>query len=910
MKRLFLVLFISILSVFNSFSAQFISGFITYKHIDGNKFRVIYETIRDCRGTPISNFTLTVYDGYNKKFVSLARISIEDITLNRVGICSPNNKPGNQGQEKHTFIYDLDLDSFDGGSFKSVCQIYFGVDFCCRNSAIDTYSPGNGFVECMMDRCLVSDNSGPISINTNSFYVVRNNPIYFNPMSADTIDKDLLIFELATPLNGFSSPEQFTGNYSNRYPISPLCNQTGQLNCSASPLNNQPRGLYHDSINGNLIFTPTSNSEVTSFVYKIKEYRYINGVKRLIGYYYLDQLVIVQMYADKVFPTLTKNTLKLNHTFKVGETKTIKFDVQQSDTFKVDSVRMFCFNPIDGSSISINQKWRPEASFTWTPKCEDYRKEPYILLLYFYNENYYVNYQQSIAINIYVEKDLDIGNDTVICKNGTFDLKSNIQGKYKWNGNNADTFQTFQARISGKHWIDVDRKSCILSDTIYLKELTNIPKINLGLDTVVCNQPENSAITISTIHEPYVKYRWNIDTSNTNSFIYYRDSGILALEGENVCGKERDTIYISRDSIPQMSLGEDTLICDASSFDIHPKVKGNGFYYWNDGSTGSSLNISQEGIFHLKYENVCGSAKDTIEVKFLSTPNVFLGNDTIICKGAYPTLKSNFKKADYLWSDGSTKDSLLTKASGIYSVTLINQCGVVKDTIEISEIVAPKVKLGTDTSICLPISLYMNAYHPYSVYSWNTGDTTSKIYAGAAGLYHVRVENKCGFSMDSITINPLTIPLFQLQNDTALKIPFTYRIGIESIEGSCIWNTGDTTSKITVNQPGTYILTISNECGSSVDSVTLSESTDINTLTKFGIKIFPIPTDNILNIETETNLSSIEIYDVNGRLILQNNTDGIKLYTIDLSELGKGIYIIKLNTLNGSFRSKILVSEN
>lgn len=70
-------------------------------------------------------------------------------------------------------------------------------------------------------------------------------------------------------------------------------------------------------------------------------------------------------------------------------------------------------------------------------------------------------------------------------------------------------------------------------------------------------------------------------------------------------------------------------------------------------------------------------------------------------------------------------------------------------------------------------------------------------------------------------------------------------------------------------------------------------------------KVFPVPFKNELKINSSEN-SSFEIYDIQGRLILQNTfSENIKINT-DLFE--KGIYIIKLNS-NGKISSKKIVKN-
>lgn len=74
------------------------------------------------------------------------------------------------------------------------------------------------------------------------------------------------------------------------------------------------------------------------------------------------------------------------------------------------------------------------------------------------------------------------------------------------------------------------------------------------------------------------------------------------------------------------------------------------------------------------------------------------------------------------------------------------------------------------------------------------------------------------------------------------------------------------------------------------------------------IVLFPNPTSNKLAIRTNTDISdfNIEIVDLFGRSIFQQEYSGDGLEIIDLSQFPKGSYILVLKTKNRSFTKKIL----
>ena len=71
------------------------------------------------------------------------------------------------------------------------------------------------------------------------------------------------------------------------------------------------------------------------------------------------------------------------------------------------------------------------------------------------------------------------------------------------------------------------------------------------------------------------------------------------------------------------------------------------------------------------------------------------------------------------------------------------------------------------------------------------------------------------------------------------------------------------------------------------------------------VKIYPNPTTNVLNIETVSDLKSIELYDVNGR-ILEINKLNHNRAVFDFSKYKVGLYFVKITTEDGSKIEKII----
>jgi hypothetical protein len=72
-----------------------------------------------------------------------------------------------------------------------------------------------------------------------------------------------------------------------------------------------------------------------------------------------------------------------------------------------------------------------------------------------------------------------------------------------------------------------------------------------------------------------------------------------------------------------------------------------------------------------------------------------------------------------------------------------------------------------------------------------------------------------------------------------------------------------------------------------------------------SINIFPNPANSIINIECNSIINSIELYDIQGR-ILQTDLSDSNITVFDVSNRPKGLYFLKINTDNGSKVEKLV----
>lgn len=246
-------------------------------------------------------------------------------------------------------------------------------------------------------------------------------------------------------------------------------------------------------------------------------------------------------------------------------------------------------------------------------------------------------------------------------------------------------------------------------------------------------------------------------------------------------------------------------------------------YLWSDASALQTLNVNTAGTYWVIISNSCGTITDTITLVQSSPPISTLGNDTVYCGNFTATLDAGTITTSYLWSDGSTDQTISVNQVGNYWVQLNNNCGTVSDTIHIIQAPPPIVNLGNDTSFCGSFSASFDVTCLACTYLWSNNAITPQLNITTSGILIVLVSNLCGVASDTVLINLDPFPSITLPRDTELCAPEGYLIPAYSNIENILWSTGDTSQSINIPYAGNYWAYVGNSCGYDVDTIKISE---------------------------------------------------------------------------------------
>ncbi len=361
------------------------------------------------------------------------------------------------------------------------------------------------------------------------------------------------------------------------------------------------------------------------------------------------------------------------------------------------------------------------------------------------------------------------------------------------------------------------------------------------------------------------------------------------------CGRVwPDLIHIEVHDPIQLNLGPDTSACDANLINIDASVpNSNVNFLWNTGHTGAILQPSNSGSYSvLVTDGVC-SARDTMSFTRKYSPSGDLGNDTSICPGSTLQLQAMQHADQILWNTGGFGQFMQVGVPGTYWIEATNECNTLTDTIHVSANQQPQVNLGADTILCQGNTLTLGGGLTHFDLLWNTGDSGT-LDVSSSGLYAVTVANACGNDLDQIQVDFINSPSASLGPDTAICSSASLQFSVQSNpQTQILWHDGSSNDSYTVQGPGTFWVSSSNQCGFATDTIHVTQDHPLQI--DLG--------DNITDCEGST--IRLEVDEDADQYVWQ---DGSTLAQIDVTN--SGIYSVTVSNACGSFADSTRVTLN
>jgi PKD repeat protein len=309
----------------------------------------------------------------------------------------------------------------------------------------------------------------------------------------------------------------------------------------------------------------------------------------------------------------------------------------------------------------------------------------------------------------------------------------------------------------------VMRNSCGAVDTFLRPIIIPDSYININTSTVSshCNQSDGKAIAIVSGSNAPFSYNWtNADHSfiadSLSAGIYYvtiTDSkGCSSFAVATVSDQQAPTISVNN-VIDANCYGESSGAIDITLIGSSAPYT----FVWSNGKTTEDVNQLVAGPYEVIVTDALGcqatksvlvDQPDDFTISYVAYPSVCGFNTGVI----QTSVQGSTGPYNYLWSNGFTGASLSGLSVGIYSLTVVDGNGCLKEKItSVNEQTAPIVVLDSVSVLDCNLSgngadVYTSTYlgsSPY-IYNWNNGASTPDLTNVAPGFYSLLVTGANG----------------------------------------------------------------------------------------------------------------------------------------------------------------------
>ncbi len=413
----------------------------------------------------------------------------------------------------------------------------------------------------------------------------------------------------------------------------------------------------------------------------------------------------------------------------------------------------------------------------------------------------------------------------------------------KWS--NGETGLSINASVEGSYTATVSNtlNTCgdsPVSNTINVTEKTipSTPIVSASDATLLCS----GASVVLTVENVCLDCTVHWSNAETGSSISVSTEDTYTATLSNVCGESSisNAIAITTGNTPAAATIEASgvpILCPGESVvltasDVCPDCSVN----WSNGEAGLSITVSTAGVYTAIVNNICGDspASNAIAVTANTIPApaiVIASGSTVLCPGESVVLTAENICFDCTvhWSNGETGSSIAVSTEGVYAATLSNACGdsPASNGLNVTANTMPDaamVSVSGPTALCPGESVLLIAENvcPDCIVLWSNGETGPSITISTDGVYTATLSNVCGDSPISNPISVTTNPspaaaIVSASGLTALCPGESVVLTAENICPDCtlLWSNGQTGQSITVSTGGTYTATLSNLCGES-----------------------------------------------------------------------------------------------
>ncbi len=358
-----------------------------------------------------------------------------------------------------------------------------------------------------------------------------------------------------------------------------------------------------------------------------------------------------------------------------------------------------------------------------------------------------------------------------------------------------------------------------------------------------------------------LEYLWNTGENKESIDVAMGDSYQLTVTSQYGCTSTTavDVSWNLMDPEANIVSTEDTLTCLIEEILLDASASfgtGELLYEWNTGESSSSISIDNAGLYQLTItdtNNGCTQSIDYMVWEDVELPQIVIDipdGDTLNCsldQLVINALSNNLEEVlIYDWSNGETSSSTIISEEGLYTLTVIDSNNGCSTSLAINiweDVQEPQINIDLpegDTLNCVLSQIVIDASSSFGngdlSYIWNTGEAGEIITVSDIGPYTLTItDNSNGCTSETAidiwediaapNIN-INLPNGDTLNCELSQIQLDVTNSSENADLSYEWSTGETQELITIDEMGTYFVTVTdnaNEC-TNIAQVSITKS--------------------------------------------------------------------------------------
>ncbi len=295
--------------------------------------------------------------------------------------------------------------------------------------------------------------------------------------------------------------------------------------------------------------------------------------------------------------------------------------------------------------------------------------------------------------------------------------------------------------------------------------------------------------------------------------------------------------------IPTATAGGDIVVCLGDTAQL--SAGGGGLYAWGPPLGLSAVNIPDPYVYpevtttYIVTVTVNGCTDtDTLKVTVNIKPIVDAGGNKTICIGDSVELVASGGDM-YLWSNGENIDSTMVSPliTTMYYVTVTNENGCSNnDSVNVSVNPLPVIGITpANPHICADSSVNLSAtgaasyqWFPIKGLSAGFGPTVIATPKFNSTYTVTGTSTEGCISTKSVDINVVLTPVVSLYDTGYICLGDVLVLNAGFNDSTfCIWSNGETTNRITINEPGLYWVAVGNDGCTVYDSIFIKSCTNI-----------------------------------------------------------------------------------